>query len=125
MDVRERISKQVQQIRHWQVIEGDYTAAPDVCATWFVDPPYSGEAGRKYDKIDYTSLGTWCKSRRGQVMVCENVGATWLPFQPYLTIKSTEGAHGKKQSEEALWQQTTQSTLRQRLDNARLRRCAV
>ena len=105
IEIRERIAKQVQAIKHWQLIEGDYTNAPNIVATWFIDPPYSGAAGRlyKYNKIDYTALGAWCRTREGQVMVCENVGATWLPFKPYITIKGLEGAHGKKQSQEAIW----------------------
>ena len=46
-EVRERIASQVDRIRHWRLIEGDYTDAPDVEATWFVDPPYIG-AGKHY-----------------------------------------------------------------------------
>jgi hypothetical protein len=38
--------------------------------------------------------GKW----RGQVIVCENVGATWLPFRPWRRIRS---AHGF--SHEAIW----------------------
>lgn len=82
---RERVASQLAAIRHWRVIEGDYSAAPDVEATWFVDPPYTGPAGRHYhhgtDRIDYTALGQWCMGRRGQVIACEADGATWLPFR--------------------------------------------
>lgn len=42
---RERVASQVPHIRHWRVIEGDYTEAPDVAATWFVDPPYILQGG--------------------------------------------------------------------------------
>src|SRR3970282_1613966 len=45
--IRDRIAAQVQQIRHWTVIEGDYTESPDGVATRFIDPPYQ-DAGRHY-----------------------------------------------------------------------------
>lgn len=64
---------------------GDYTDAPDVEATWFIDPPYQ-QVGGGYrfdrDDIDYDQLRSWCLSRRGQVIVCEQYGANWLPFKP-------------------------------------------
>jgi len=78
------------------VIEGDYLEAPDVEATWFIDPPYqvngSGSEhtwfpqgmgyghGCRSSDLDFAALGEWCQSRQGQVMVCEQSGATWLPF---------------------------------------------
>ena len=46
-EIRERIAQQVPKIGHWRIIEGDYTLAPDIEATWFVDPPYSGAVGRR------------------------------------------------------------------------------
>jgi hypothetical protein len=101
---RERIASQVDAIRHWTLIEGDYTKAPDVEATWFIDPPYA-QAGRYYAQQpdNFDALGAWCQTRNGQVLVCENVGATWLPFQPFMDIKANEGRHGGKVSHEALW----------------------
>jgi hypothetical protein len=61
---------------------GDYRDAPDVEATWFIDPPYEGVIrGYRYGNPDYDELATWCLSRKGQVIVCEGPGATWLPFQ--------------------------------------------
>ena len=102
--IRERIAWQVDRIRHWRLIEGDYTDAPDVDATWFIDPPYIG-AGKHYptQPADFGALGTWCQTRRGQVMVCENVGAMWLPFQPFITIRANASKNGGKVSHEALW----------------------
>jgi len=41
--------------------------------------------------------------RPGQVIVCENSGATWLPFEPFRTIKSTPGSRGKGHSSEVIW----------------------
>lgn len=102
--IRERIASQIDQIRHWRLIEGDYTDAPDIDATWFIDPPYIG-AGKLYptQPADFNALGSWCQARRGQVMVCENVGATWLPFIPFIDIKGNEGRSGGRVSREALW----------------------
>ena len=106
--VRERIATQLTYIKHWKLIEGNYTDAPDGLATWFVDPPYQ-HAGKYYrfgrDGIDYPSLAAWCKERRGQVIVCENVGADWLPFQPWRSIKASEAKHGGKVSHEAIYEQ--------------------
>lgn len=31
--------------------------------------------------MNYEFLGKWCKERQGQVMVCENQGADYLPFR--------------------------------------------
>ncbi len=102
--IRERIASQLDQIRHWNLIEGDYTSAPNVDATWFIDPPYS-KAGKHYthSSIDYTALSTWCQSRPGTVIACENVGATWLPFKPWRKIKANESKGGGKVSHEAIW----------------------
>jgi len=101
---RERVARQVESIRHWTLIEGDYTHAPDIEATWFVDPPYCG-AGKHYPTTidDFGDLGRWCRERTGQVMVCENVGASWLPFQPFRKIKANASRHGGKVSDEAIW----------------------
>lgn len=89
------------------MICGDYTDAPDVAATWFIDPPYQ-IAGREYRHdsraIDYTALGAWCHARRGQVIACENVGADWLPFVP---LRPTHGRHHiPNQTIEAIWHRT-------------------
>lgn len=82
--VRTRVASQVERIRHWRARCGTYRDAPDIEATWYVDPPY--QAMGKYYRmgardIDFADLGAWCRSRRGQVMVCENAGARWLPFR--------------------------------------------
>ena len=103
---RERIAKQVTSIRHWLVQWGEYNDAPDIEATWFVDPPYQTQ-GKQYPHgakgIDFGALGEWCKSRRGQVMVCENTGAGWLPFRPFGKFKSNKSNSTRPRSAEALW----------------------
>jgi site-specific DNA-adenine methylase len=74
---------------------GDYTSAPDLEATWFIDPPYQVEGsngtplsrGRGYRRgsnattLDYGALGEWCQQRQGQRIVCEHGDARWLPFR--------------------------------------------
>lgn len=81
-----RIAQQVQRIRHWSVIEGSYEEAPDIEATYFADPPYV-ELGGQYrhgsKQLDFSALADWCCTRRGLTIVCENEGASWLPFQAH------------------------------------------
>jgi hypothetical protein len=103
--IRERIASQVRQIRHWKIVNGPYENADDVEATWFVDPPYHGECGRRYRCriTDYARLGEWCRGRKGQVIVCEHAGADWLPFRPFHTIRANPGPRGKAYSEEVIW----------------------
>lgn len=84
---RKRVAETIHLIDHWKVSLGDYTdAQKNVRSTWFVDPPYSGVAGKRYTHnnthIDYSSLAEWVQTRKGLVIACENVGATWLPFVP-------------------------------------------
>lgn len=99
--IRDRICSQLSAIAHWQIIEGDYTSAPGVEATWFIDPPYVS-AGHHYrfgpDRLDHGALAEWCKSRPGQVMVCEGPGADWLPFTE---LAETKGQ--RRQGKEFLW----------------------
>jgi hypothetical protein len=102
--VRETIASQVGRIRHWQVTNCSYVDAPSRrSATWFVDPPYQ-RAGKHYrfssDSIDYSHLSAWCRQRRGQVIVCENDGADWLPFRPLAVVKTTRALH---RSKEVVW----------------------
>lgn len=80
--VRERLASSVDSIRHWRIIHGDYTRAPDTEATWFVDPPYEEENWYHTGTIMYGQLADWCRRRRGQTIVCEQSGAAWLPFEP-------------------------------------------
>jgi hypothetical protein len=71
------------KIKHWDIRLGDYNDIINEKATWFIDPPYF-KGGEHYPKgskyIDYKELANWCKSRQGQVIVCENDNANWLPF---------------------------------------------
>lgn len=89
---KERVASQLHMIEEWVVFEGDYADAPDIHATWFIDPPY-GDKG-KYYRVpfnDFRSLGSWCRKRLGSVIACEAKGADWLPFKSLGTFKSTKG----------------------------------
>ncbi len=113
--LRERVASGVARIRHWTVIEGEYDEAPDVRATWFIDPPYVGRsigdgrpAGDLYRfgarRIDYDRLGRWARRRHGLVIACEAAGAAWLPFRPFAHARATPRTYGVGRiSEEAVW----------------------
>lgn len=82
-------------VQHFEIIHGDYTAAPDIEATWFIDPPYPGDAGMGYacgsNDINYQALAEWVKTRKGQVIACGSAQDTWLPFQPLCVQKTING----------------------------------
>lgn len=79
--IKERIVSQVGHIRHWTIRHSSYTSCLGFTATWFIDPPYE-KAGQyyRYHDIDYAHLAKWCRRLPGQVIVCENQGASWLSF---------------------------------------------
>lgn len=111
--VRQTIASQVEAIRHWQVLNCSYEDLPTPRrATWFIDPPYEA-AGKHYrfgsDQINYSALAKWCRTRPGQVIVCENDGATWLPFQALADVKTTRAAH---RSQEVIWLSSHQPSSR-------------
>lgn len=89
---KQRIADSLYKIKHWHIIHGSYDWTTNDTATYFVDPPYQKQ-GKYYrfgsSQIDYNKLGEWCLSRNGQVIVCENDGATWLPFKPLAEIPFT------------------------------------
>lgn len=100
---RKRLSEDVNKIRHWQIQLGDYKDIPNQDATWFIDPPYQGNGGKYYKHgnkgIDYDELSQWVQSREGQVIVCENSEANWLPFRP---LKRLQGQRHK--TIEVIWE---------------------
>lgn len=92
------------------VVHGSYTDAPDIEATWFIDPPYQG-AGRHYksgNRLDFDDLGEWCKTRTGQVIVCEANDADWLPFTHHKTQAPNIGNTGNR---ELVWYSDPEPTL--------------
>ena len=104
--VRRRVAEVSSKISHWKIIEGEYFDAPAIEATWFVDPPYQVQ-GKRYpcgsSDIDYTHLAKWCQDRPGQVIVCENEGADWLPFRHFANTRSNQANSGRLTSPESIW----------------------
>jgi hypothetical protein len=94
-----RIAADLFKIKHWKIIHADYASIKNDKCTWFVDPPYQF-GGERYpcNEIDFLSLGRWCRSRSGQVIVCENMKANWMEFNP---LKRIQGSLYK--STEAIW----------------------
>jgi site-specific DNA-adenine methylase len=80
-NVKERIARNLKLIRHWKIFNKSYSQIDNVEATWFIDPPYesSGKAYR-YSFINYNHLAKWCSCRKGEIIVCEQNNANWLPF---------------------------------------------
>lgn len=86
---REFVAQTSELVKHWQIHQKSYADIENMDACWFIDPPYECKAGRayKHNKIDYTHLAGWCKSRTGQVQVCENSNSQkWLPFTDLYTL---------------------------------------
>lgn len=99
------IASNLYKIRHWEAKIGAFYSAPDIDATWYIDPPYQfgGEYYRYSNKnIDYGYLSSWCQKRKGQVIVCENTKAEWLPFSPL--VKMNGQLH---ETMEAIWYKQT------------------
>jgi 16S rRNA G966 N2-methylase RsmD len=87
------LQKTYLKIRHWNIKLGDYKELQNEKATWFIDPPYmfGGEHQYKFGNknLDFNKLGEWCKSRNGQIIVCENSKADWLDFKPIIKMQGT------------------------------------
>jgi len=86
------IAKSLFKIKHWVIRLGSHDEIENTEATWFIDPPYQfgGEWYVKGNqKINFTELAKWCKSRNGQSIVCENTKARWLDFYPMREMKGT------------------------------------
>jgi hypothetical protein len=98
-----RILKNLPYIKNWMITNCDYRQLPDLEATWFIDAPYQF-GGERYieNKIDFKELAEWCKSRKGQVIVCENSKASWLPFK---FLKEMSGQ--KHRTIEMIWTQVS------------------
>ena len=95
------IATKLKIFKHWQFTKCPYYDIQNQEATWFIDPPYQygGEHYRHGNKsIDFAALAEWCMSRRGQVIVCENTKADWMPFRPLVRIRGL-----KYSTTEAIW----------------------
>jgi hypothetical protein len=111
---RFRIASQLKHIRHWKVYNKSYEGIKfSGDATWFVDPPYNNKAGSHYrhSDIDYRHLGKWSLERQGQIIVCENEGADWLPFMSFKTVKgSTNKNKDSQYSKEVIYHRCDKKT---------------
>ena len=102
-DKRDRIAEQIAHITHWTSRMGDYRSIENVEATWFIDPPYQSKGVHyKYNQIDYVELADWAQTRKGQVIVCEQHPASWLPFEEFKVLRGVKDG-GKKYSTEVVW----------------------
>lgn len=101
---KQKIAGQLQYIRHWTIEQKSYDLISNEDATWFIDPPYQ-KAGTVYKEssknIDYNHLSAWCKDRQGEVIVCENDGADWLPFDYFSPLRNFQN----KQTHEVVYYQ--------------------
>lgn len=86
----------IEKVRHWNINNKDYKDIDNVEATWFIDPPYQKQ-GKWYKHgnkdINYKELGEWCLSRKGQVIVCENIDADWLPFEELIKLRGQKNTN--------------------------------
>lgn len=89
----------------WTITNYPYNLMTCPEGTWFIDPPYDNLAGRRYRQqvVDYEALRQFCLSRVGQVIVCENVGATWLPFQPLVERRGIKSRYQRSTAKEAIY----------------------
>lgn len=113
--VLRRMFKQIAKVLPYvqgrvKIIEGNYTKAPNIEATWFIDPPYHVNGrpqsrGMGYAEgcnsaaLDYAKLAEWCRHRKGQKIVCEQDGADWLPFEHLRLARNSIGQN----TTEVMW----------------------
>lgn len=128
-NLRKRLVACLPLITSWDIVQGDYADAPSGPYTWFVDPPYTKRLGN--DGIsksaggawyaggawnpgssfnfgseftgDYSQLAVWAKRRKGQVIVCEQEPADWLPFRPFRRQRNGVGAGTGSTRTEVIW----------------------
>ena len=80
------------KVKHWKIFNKSFDELENVKGTWYIDPPYKfgGEyyhSSTSNKHIDYEKLREWCLSRHGEIIVCENDKADWLPFEPLVELK--------------------------------------
>lgn len=103
-ELKTRIASQLKWIRHWKIFHKSYKYVDNRVATWFIDPPYQYlKSHYVKNEIDYKHLGSWCQERSGQTIVCEQLGANWLPFKKLTDIHTTENRSIDNKSSEVIW----------------------
>lgn len=109
-NIRYRIARNIYKVKHWKIKHCSYDKLENYKATWFIDPPYQ-YCTVKYPKqfaLSYLSLAKWCRTRNGQMIVCENSKANWMNFKPIkkrFSVNSYRRKHNCKQgySIECMW----------------------
>ncbi len=92
------IALNLHKIKHWTILNQEYHTIENRNATWFVDPPYHSSGlfyrtntlAYRYDK-----LAEWSLEREGSLIVCEQEGASWLPFSPLCPNRCARGGKTK------------------------------
>lgn len=106
--LKRRLLHWIPRIGHWRITGLDWSACvAEGSATYFVDPPYSNPAGSRYRQTlpadAFARLGEWCRTRDGQVIACENAGATWLPFTVLCARRGVRSRYQKSEAQEVVW----------------------
>lgn len=97
-----RIARDLYKIKHWKFVLGDYRCLKNTNATWYIDAPYQFQKLYKKNNVDYSSLSEWCKSRKGQVIVCEQSTADWMDFKPLVQLSGQ-----RTRTTESIWTNST------------------
>jgi len=104
---KSEIADSLHKIKHWTIKLGSYNQIKNKKATWFIDPPYQF-GGENYvfsnESIDFKVLAEWCKSRNGQIIVCENTKADWLDFNSLVKLTGQ-----RNETVEAIWYRENQN----------------
>jgi hypothetical protein len=103
---RGKLLEIIPEISHWKFTRRSYEQLANVEGCWFIDPPYSNNAGGRYRTggLDYDALAAYCQNRTGQSIACENLGAKWLPFVPLEHRRvSIRSWYQKADAREAIW----------------------
>ncbi len=89
------MAENVHKVKHWELLLGDFQLAPNIEATWFIDPPYKDAPGDGYafgsSQMNYEALSEWTMARKGQVISCEGEFGDYLPFTNLLELPGVAG----------------------------------
>jgi site-specific DNA-adenine methylase len=109
--IKDKLQWAHEKVQGWQITNLPYELVGAMHlegyqrATYFIDPPYDNPAGRRYRQqvVDYNALAQWTLARKGQIIVCENVGAQWLPFEPLVTRRGIRSRYQRSNASEAIY----------------------
>lgn len=110
-NTRARVAEESQAVKHWEFFgSAEDVLRDNICATWFIDPPYKYNYQYRQSPVDYTGLAATAMGLRGQVILCEardpktEEVPTYLPFRDFrrsVTSRRAEGNH--THSSELVW----------------------